>query len=239
MKYYDFNLKGSNYQNDLKLLNESHNLNWDYVKIMYSQEEYTNALNNENILRDEEKKLGINFDYGLEINTNNPEELRKLTRKNRSKIKYISCLGGNLKINRAALENRQIDTLSRPYYHRRDSGMNHVLAKLARDNNVCVELSLKDILTNHLSYRAKVISYFKEILLFQRKYKFPLILTSGATNFYDTKSVKDFLSIFNSIGFTNEEINNAISTVPSNIIDFNNNRENMVIEGVCIVDDDL
>ena len=83
------------------------------------------------------------------------------------------------------------------------------------------------------------LSYFKEILLFQRKYKFPLILTSGATNFYDTKSVKDFLSIFNSIGFTNEEINNAISTVPSNIIDFNNNRENMVIEGVCIVDDDL
>jgi ribonuclease P/MRP protein subunit RPP1 len=240
MKFYDFNIKGTNYQNDLTLLNQANNLGWDYLKLIYSQDSYYNALKYKNELMEEIDKLSLNikFDYGLQINTHNPEELRKITKKNRDKINYISAFGGNLKINRSALENRQLDVLSRPYYKSRDCGINHVLAKLAFDNDIAIELSLKDILTNHLSFRAKVIAHFKEILLLHRKYKFPLLLTSGATGIYDTKSSRDFCAIFKSIGFSEEEIIKGLYDYPEHILQFNKDRKNMIIFGVKKVGDE-
>lgn len=241
MKYYDFNLKGSNFQNDLNLLTDANNLGWNCSKLMYNPKDYFNALDYKDELMVEIDNLGldIDFDFGLEIITNNPEELRKLTRKNRNKINYISAFGGNLKINRSALENRQVDVLSRPYFKRHDSGLNHVLAKLAYDNDVAIELSLKDILTNHLSYRAKVISHFKDILLLHRKFEFPLVLTTGSSGVYDTKSCRDFFAIFRSIGFSEAEIVNGVCNVPEHIIDFNNSRKDMVVYGVRKLGDDL
>ena len=117
---------------------------------------------------------------GINIRDVNSNELRKTIRRNRDNTPYISAFGGDLKINRSACESYQVDVLSRPYFARRDSGMNHVLAKEAAKNNVAIELCFRDILKNHLKYRANVISHFKEILKFHRKYRFPLILTTDS-----------------------------------------------------------
>jgi ribonuclease P/MRP protein subunit RPP1 len=128
--------------------------------------------------------------------------------------------------------------LSRPYYKRRDSGMNHVLAKEAKRNNVAIELCFKDILNNHLRYRANVISSFKEILKFHRKFKFPLILTTDSKSIYDVRSTRDIVSFFKSIGFSNEEIYNGFYYYPKQIVDFNKERKDMIIKGVKIIDSD-
>ncbi len=252
MKFYDLNLRGQNYEKDLALVMEANKFGWDYLNLNYSHDSFEEAIEYKDDLIEELSSIQFdqtyrnkktNFEHaeismGINILSSNSNEIRKIIGKYREKSNYISCLGGDLKVNRSVCENRRIDVLSRPYYKRRDSGMNHVLAKEAQRNNVAIELCFKDILNNHLKYRANVISSFKEILMFHRKFKFPLILTSDSKSIYDVRSTRDIAAFFKSIGFTNEEIYNGFYYYPKQIVDFNKERKSMIVKGVKLIDGD-
>lgn len=251
MKFYDMNLRGQSFDNDLALVKEANKFGWDYLNLNYSTDNFDNAVQYKDDLIEELSSVEFNQTYrnkktnfehadismGINILNANSNEIRKTINRYRSKANYISCLGGDLKINRIVCENRRIDVLSRPYYKRKDSGMNHVLAKEALKNNVAIELCFRDILNNHLRYRANVISSFKEILMFHRKFKFPLILTTDSKSLYDIRSTRDIAAFFKSIGFTDKEIYNGFYYYPKQIVDFNNQRKNMIIDGVKVIED--
>lgn len=251
MKFYDMNLRGQSFDNDLALVKEANRFGWDYLNLNYSSDNFDNAVQYKDDLIDELSSVEFNQTYrnkktnfehadismGINILNANSNEIRKTINRYRSKANYISCLGGDLKINRIVCENRRIDVLSRPYYKRKDSGMNHVLAKEALKNNVAIELCFRDILNNHLRYRANVIGSFKEILMFHRKFKFPLILTTDSKSLYDIRSTRDIAAFFKSIGFTDKEIYNGFYYYPKQIVDFNNQRKNMIIDGVKVIED--
>ena len=250
MKFYDLNLRGQSFENDLALVKEANKFGWDYLNLNYSYSDFDNSIQYLDDLTEELSKTDFNQTYrnkktnfehakvsmGINILNANSNEIRKIINKYRDKSTYISCLGGDLKINRSVCENYRIDVLSRPYYKRKDSGMNHVLAKEAAKNNVAIELCFRDILNNYLRYRANVISSFKEILMFHRKFKFPLILTTDSKSVYDIRSARDIASFFKSIGFTDREIYNGFYYYPRQIIDFNKERENMIVRGVKVIE---
>ncbi|WP_297981950.1 ribonuclease P protein component 3 [uncultured Methanobrevibacter sp.] len=249
MKFYDLNVRGQDFNRDLSLLKEANKFGWDYINFNYTPDKFFEAKNYEDELIEEIGKFSDDSTYrnkynydsikmgmGINILNANSNEIRKITKKNRDKSNYISCLGGDLKVNRSACENPLIDVLSRPYYKRFDSGMNHVLAKEAARNNVAIELCFRDVLKNFLKYRANVISYFKEILMFHRKFKFPLILTTDSKLVYDVKSSRDVFAFFKSIGFSQEEIYNGFYYYPKQILDFNKERKNMVVKGVKVIE---
>ena len=250
MKFYDLNLRGQNYEKDLALIKEANKFGWDYLNLNYSYADFDESIQYLDDLNEELSNIEFNetyrnkktnFDYakvsmGINILSSNSNEIRKITNKYREKSNYISCLGGDLKINRFVCENYKIDVLSRPYYKRRDSGMNHVLAKEAAKNNVAIELCFRDILNNHLRYRANVIASFKEILMFHRKFKFPLILTTDSKSLYDIRSTRDIVAFFKSIGFNDKEIYNGFYYYPKEILDFNHERKNMIVRGVKIIE---
>ena len=246
------NLRGQDFDKDLALVLEANKFGWDYLNLNYFPENFDKAIQYKDDLIDELSSVDFNQTYrniktnfehaelsmGINILNANSNEIRKIINKYRNKSNYISCLGGDLKINRRVCENHRIDVLSRPYYKRRDSGMNHVLAKEAKKNNVAIELCFKDILNNHLRYRANVISSFKEILMFHRKFQFPLILTTDSKILYDVRSTRDIACFFKSIGFSDKEIYNGFYYYPKQIIDFNKERKNMIIRGVKLIDSD-
>ena len=252
MKFYDMNLRGQDFDNDLALVLEANRFGWDYLNLNYTPDNFDKAIQYKDDLMEELSSVDFNQTYrnkntnfehadismGINILNANSNEIRKIINRYRNKANYISCLGGDLKINRSVCENHRIDVLSRPYYKRRDSGMNHVLAKEAVKNNVAIELCFRDILNNHLRYRANVISSFKEILMFHRKFKFPLILTTDSKSVYHVRSTRDIVSFFRSIGFTDKEIYNGFYYYPKQIVDFNSERDNMIINGVKVIESD-
>ncbi len=71
--------------------------------------------------------------------------------------------------------------------------------------------------------------------MFHRKFNFPLILTTDSKSLYDIRSTRDIVAFFKSIGFTNQEIINGFYNYPKQIIDFNRERENMVVQGVKVI----
>ena len=252
MKFYDLNLRGQNYDDDLALVKEANKFGWDYLNLNYSHDNFEKAIEYKDDLIEELSSVDFNQTYrnkktnfkhaelsmGINILNANSNEIRKIINKYRNKSNYISCLGGDLKVNRSVCENRRIDVLSRPYYKRKDSGMNHVLAKEAQRNNVAIELCFRDILNNRLKYRARVISSFKEIMMFHRKFKFPLILTTDSKSIYHVRSTRDIVAFFRSIGFSDEEIYNGFYYYPKKIVDFNKERQDMIVKGVKLIDGD-
>lgn len=239
MKYYDLNLKGNSYDYNKKLILEAHRLGWDYFNLLFSPEKYEEAIEYKDDLIAELKDIlienprnKIGLEFGIEINPKNQNELYKLSKKYRNKTKFISVLGGDLDINRAACENRQIDALSRPYLKNRSCGINQVLAKEAVRNDVAIELCFNDILSSYLSYRAKIMGHFREIIKLHKKFEFPLIITSGTSSIWDVKSPRDISAVFKYLGLSEYQFINHIQKYQENIIDFNNERENMIVLGV-------
>lgn len=234
--FYDLNIKGSSLENNLKLANEASLYGWNHINFSYSPDEFLNAFEFKNDL-EELLSDKIGFDYTLEINSSNVNEIRKYANRFRDKSSCISVIGGDLKVNRAVLENIKIDVLSRPYFRRYDSGLNHVLAKEALKNNVAIELCFKDVLRSYLSPRSKIISNFKDIYRLYRKFDFPLILSSRAESVFDIKTTHDFIAVFKQTGLTDSEINKSFENA-AGILEFNRNRKNMILKGVRRINDE-
>ena len=234
--FFDLNIKGSSLENNIKLAAEASRYGWEHINFSYNQNDFQNALDLKEDLSENLEDV-ISFDYTLEIKSTNIDEIRKNVNMFRSKALCISVVGGDLKVNRAVLENVRVDVLSRPYLKRYDSGINHILAKEAVYNNVAIELCFKDILRTYLAPRAKVISNFRDIYTLYRKFDFPLILSSRAESVFDIKTTHDFISVFKQTGLTDEEIDKSFKTA-EDILEFNRNRDNLIFRGVRRVDDE-
>lgn len=231
---FDLNIKGNSYDENLILAMQASEYGWKHINFSYNQNEFDNALTFKNDLKNELKDV-IDIDYTLNIKSNNPSEIIKIVRKYRNKSSCISVLGGNLKVNRACLENIQVDVLSKPYLKRYDSGLNHILAREAKANNVAIELVFTDILNSYLSHRSKILANFRDIYKLHRKFEFPLILSSGAESILDLRTVKDFEAVFTQTGLTSLEVEKSFRTA-ENILDFNGDRKSLILSGVKVVE---
>ena len=231
---FDLNVNGSSYETNLELAMQASYYGWKHISFSYSPDEFDEALSFKKDLKDKLNDF-IDIDYTLSIKSNNPSEIRKIVRKYRNKSSCISVLGGNLKVNRNCLENIQVDVLSKPYFKRYDSGLNHILAREAKDNNVAIELVFNDILKSYLAPRSKILANFRDIYKLHRKYEFPLILSSGAQSIFDIRTVMDFKAVFMQTGLTDLEVENSFKTA-ENILEFNKDRKNMILSGVKVVE---
>lgn len=234
--YFDLNIKGAGYENNIKLASEALKYGWNHINFSYNQNDFLNALEFKGDLNSNFDGE-IDIDYTLQIKSNNVSEIRKIVRKFRKKSSCISVIGGDLKVNRAVVENIQIDILSRPYLKRYDAGINQVLAKEAVQNNVAIELSFNDILKSYLTHRSKILSNFNDIYTLYRKFDFPLILSSGSKSVFDIKTPHDFKAFFIQSGLNESEVDKSFRTA-SDILEFNDSRDKMILKGVRRVDDE-
>ena len=234
--FFDLNVQGSSLENNIKLARQASDYGWEHINFSYNQNDFKDAMNLKDDLRDGLEGI-IDFDYTLEIKSNNIDDIRKAANKFRNTASCISVVGGDLKVNRAVLENVKMDVLSRPYFKRYDSGMNHILAKEAVYNNVAVELCFSDVLKSYLAPRSKIISNFRDIYTLYRKYDFPLILSSRAHSVFDIKTTHDFMAVFKQTGLSEAEIEKSFRTC-ADILEYNRNRDSLIFRGVRRVDDE-
>ena len=234
--FFDLNIMGSSFDKNIALAAEASKYGWNHINFSFNQEDYSDALEfKKDLCSSFEGEIGI--DYTLEIKSNNVSDIRKIIRKFRKTSSCISVVGGDLKVNRAVVENVQVDVLSRPYLKRYDAGINHVLAKEAVRNNVAIELSFNDVLRSYLSHRAKILSNFNDIYTLYKKYDFSLILSSRAKSVFDIRNPYDFRAFFIQTGLANEDIEKSFISA-SNILKFNKNRSDMILKGVRRINDE-
>ena len=227
--FFDLHVHGNE-----NMIREAERLGYAGVAVTRYLEDYNSEFSKE--FKDLKASSSILLKKCIEISCKNPEDLKKKVQKSRKNADIIMVRGGDLKVNRAACEERSIDILSQPYRSRRDTGINHVLAKKAAENNVAIEINLKTLLNTNLRYRYRIISQFRHIVGLQRKFKFPLIISSNANSKYDFKTPRDIIALAKCFGMTFEESFDAISRIPKDIIETNNKRDSFIVDGVRTVE---
>lgn len=173
---------------------------------------------------------------GVEIQASNPQDLKKKLQKYRDKEDVIIVKGGDLKINRAACEDPRVDILAHPNKNRRDSGINHVLANKASENEVAVEISLNPLIKTRFSLRSKILSQYRHIIKLHRKLRFPIIIGSNSYSIYGLRTPEDIISLACCMGMSRNEAEDSISKYPVNIIERSKARKSIVVKGAQIIE---
>ena len=174
---------------------------------------------------------------GIEIVSKNASKLHGLIGKYRNSVDVLVVHGGDENINRAAVENRNVDILAHPATPK-DSGLNHVLAKSASDNNVAIEFNLDAIFKGRGGRRVHALSHFRKNVQIARKFDVPMILTSNAASYFDLRAPREMVALAGLFGMDKDEAISAISTVPAGIIARNRQGSRFIREGVEVIDID-
>ncbi|MEM5821160.1 MAG: RNase P subunit p30 family protein [Candidatus Aenigmatarchaeota archaeon] len=154
------------------------------------------------------KQLNSNIEIfsGLIFSEKNYRDLIKMKVNFRRKFDILLVKGGNLKINREAVQNSFCDFLINPFENREDIGMNHIFAKKASLNDVGIVINYNSLNFENLYEENKTYSKILEIAKLCRKYKVAFLFASFAKNKYDLKDYKFFEAFEYILGFEEKEI---------------------------------
>lgn len=161
------------------------------------------------------KKTKIEILLGFEAR--NTRELKRLTDMRRL-YDVLLARGGDLRLNRAAVEAREVDILTHPEHGRYDCGMNHVMAKLAKKNNVAIEINFREILTSTKKTRSRILTSMRDNIALVKKYKMPIILCSGSISHWELRDPLCMSSMAEQLGLPLKQAKEAVSKVPEKIV---------------------
>lgn len=181
-----------------------------------------------------QEMVGIEIFLGFEAR--NTRELGQLA-EIRQMFDTLLAHGGNLDMNRAAVETKEVDILTHPEHGRYDSGMNHIMAGLAKQNNVAIEINFREILTATKKTRSKILANMRDNIELAKKYKMPIILCSGAISHYELRDPLSMASMAEHLGMPLKQAKDAVSKIPEVIVKKTKERKSgkWIMPGVKIV----
>ena len=94
------------------------------------------------------------------------------------------------------------------FMHQRGSGLDHILAKLAHDNNVAIGVSLNSLLSSKNKHI--ILGRMMQNIKLCRKYKAKAVIASFAQNPFEMRSPNDIISLFLLMGMTQKDSLNYI-----------------------------
>ncbi len=163
----------------------------------------------------------------------NAEELHKIINQIRDHVEILMVDGGNLSVNRAACESSAVDILCNPEKGRKDSGLDHIMVKFARDNNVAIEVNLHSIIESYKKHRVYALSSLTRNIFLVQKYGTPIITTSAATSKWHMRSGRQLASLTNLLGLELTDAVASVSRMPEEILEKNRKKlKGEAIEGV-------
>jgi len=91
------------------------------------------------------------------------------------------------------------------FLHHRASGLNHILAVIAREKDVSVGFGFSSILNANPKERSVVVGRMMQNIVFAHKFKFNVVLASFARDPWHMRSGYDLAAFFTSLGMTFSE----------------------------------
>ncbi len=218
MNFYDFHIhsKFSEGESSIEdIVKRAKLLGFKGICIVEYFENLNRMKNLRKIISEVVEKIGINIFIGFEAKSS--DELKKLVRKRRE-YDVLLVKGHDLNLNRKAVQTKEVDILTHPEFDRKDSGLDHVMAKLAAKNNVAIEVNFREILQSSKNTRSHIIHNITENVRLCEKFKAPLIISSGAVSHWQLKDPKILMSMGVLVGLDLNKAKKALSNTPENII---------------------
>lgn len=181
-----------------------------------------------------EQKVGIEIFLGFEAR--NLKEL-SILKERRKRFDILLVRGGDLRLNREAVETPEVDILTHPEFERQDCGMNHVLMKAANKNNVAIEINFREVLVSSKRTRSMILKHMLQNIKLAKKYKIPIIACSGALSHWDICDPQCLISFVSLLGLELNEAKATASKIPEKILKQIKERrdEKWIMPGVKVV----
>ncbi|MDP7079548.1 MAG: RNase P subunit p30 family protein [Candidatus Undinarchaeales archaeon] len=187
-------------------------------------------------LRDQDLGEGTLIGADIDVIGGSKNGLHNLLGRARKLADIVAVLGGDLAINKYAVESRETDVLRAPYRGRRDSGVDKVVAEAAARNGVALELSFADVLAPN-SGRIGLLRRLGELVEFAGAFDTCLVLSSGAIDMLGLRVPQDLAAFVTCLGMDNEDALEAVSTVPGEVVDraLERKDERIIAPGVRVI----
>jgi len=179
-------------------------------KLVLSSEPDWNELKWE--LRELRKIYGT---VALLLVTKKPSLIREFKNRNLKALLYVQ--GGDMRVNRMAIEER-VDALISPWFGRRDYGFDHTLAGMAGRRGVAIGFSLAPLLRANPYERALMLRFMVKVWELTKKYRVPRFITSSAESKWEVRSPRDLMSLGINIGMDIPEAKASLNFYPRKIL---------------------
>ena len=136
-----------------------------------------------------------------------------------AKVKRIRDTGAVISVNardngfnRAVITLRGIHIL-RGIHSADKMAFDHVTAKMAADNRVAIDLDLSVLLLARGITRQRAIYRFRDILTLERRFGFPLTLSSSARSVLDMRAVREMSGLCSLLGMDTPDVEKALGGI--------------------------
>ncbi|MDV4343241.1 ribonuclease P [Methanoculleus sp. YWC-01] len=119
---------------------------------------------------------------------------------------------GDISFNRAVVAVKEVNVI-RSIHATRRNAFDHVAARTAAERGVAVDISMAPIVHLRGTKRQRALQRYADILSLQRRYGFPLTISSDARSILRQRSVRDIRGLCALFGMTGAEVTEALSSI--------------------------
>ncbi len=155
---------------------------------------------------------GVEVLSGIIIQDSPIRDVITQVKRAKDSLTVISVSARDNGFNRAAMSIGGVHILRR--IHAADkTSFDHVTAKLAADNNIAVDINLSCLIQAKGIARQRAIHRFRDLLTFERRFEFPITLSSHARSYLDLRAVREISGLCSLLGMETSGIEGALAGV--------------------------
>jgi ribonuclease P/MRP protein subunit RPP1 len=164
--------------------------------------------------------------YGIEIyseilirDTAVRDLISRIKRERNNKA-VVSVQAGDNGFNRSVINLKGVHIL-RGLHSADKNAFDHVAAKMASDNRVAIDLDLSPLISGRGFTRQRAMHRYRDILVLERRFEFPITLSSHARSILDMRAVREIAGLCSLLGMDIPDVEKAffgvdIITTPPN-----------------------
>jgi ribonuclease P/MRP protein subunit RPP1 len=153
---------------------------------------------------------GIEVLNGILIRDTLVKDLIARVRQQRDEKAVVSVQAGDNGFNRAVIGVRGVHIL-RGIQSAEKTAFDHVAARMAADNRVAVDIDLSPLISGRGVTRQRAIHRYRDILVLERRFEFPVTLSSYARSVLEMRSVREISGICSLIGMDTPDVQRAFA----------------------------
>jgi ribonuclease P/MRP protein subunit RPP1 len=154
------------------------------------------------------ESYGVEIYSGILIRETAVKDLASRIKRERNNAAVVSVQAGDNGFNRSVLNHKGVHIL-RGLHSSDKNAFDHVTAKIAADNRVAIDLDLSPLISGRGYSRQRVMHRYRDILVLERRYEFPITISSHARSILDMRAVREIAGLSSLIGMDTHDVEMA------------------------------
>ena len=151
---------------------------------------------------------GIEILSGIFIRDTSVRDLTGRIKRERNNESVVSVQAGDNGFNRSVINHKGVHIL-RGLHSADKYAFDHVAAKMAADNRVAIDLDLSPFISGRGFTRQRAMHRYRDILVLERRYEFPLTISSHARSILEMRAVREIAGLCSVVGMDVPDVEKA------------------------------